>query len=327
VHGVTRNPWDTTRTPGGSSGGAVASVAAGVTPLALATDGGGSIRSPCAFTGLVGVKPQFGRVPVAPASATPTLAHVGPVAREVGDVAMLLRVIAGPDGRDWTSLQPPLAGEPVLDPTALRVAFSPTLGYARVDADVAAVVEAAVARLAPSLPRLARVDRVCDDPAEILVAEFIAGVAGRLGDAVRDTPELIDPPLLAAIRALAARPLLDYAAILRRRVLFREAMRRFFLDWDVLLTPTTPAVAWALGAGVPPGHEDAAVWSYFTYPFNLTGQPAASLPCGFTGGGLPVGLQVVVSPQREDLLLAVLRLAADRFKLAHRRPSIGEPLP
>ena len=323
VHGLTRNPWNTGRTPGGSSGGAVASVAAGVTPLALATDGGGSIRSPCALTGLFGIKAQFGRVPIAPASATPTLAHVGPVGREVEDVAALLRVIAGPDGCDWTSLQPPLREETPLDPDALRVAFSPTLGYARVDADVAAVVEQAVQHLAHRLPRLEHVETVCDDPAEILAVEFIAGVAGRLGRVVQDAPELVDPPLREAIRALAGRPLLDYAALLRRRVLFREVMRRFFADWDVLLTPTTPAAAWPLGQGVPPGHEGAAVWSYFTYPFNLTGQPAASLPCGFTETGLPVGLQIIVKPQREDLLVAFARFARDHLAPADRRACLS----
>jgi aspartyl-tRNA(Asn)/glutamyl-tRNA(Gln) amidotransferase subunit A len=322
VHGLTRNPWDIMRTPGGSSGGAVASVAAGVTPLALATDGGGSIRSPCALTGLFGIKPQFGRVPIAPASATPTLAHVGPVGRAVEDVAALLRVIAGPDDRDWTSLQPPLREEAPFDMAALRVAFSPTLGYARVDADVAAVVERAVLRLAEGLPRLARIETVCEDPAEIFAAEFIAGVAGRLGRVVHDAPDLVDPPLLEAIGSLTARPLRDYAALLRRRVLFREAMRCFFADWDVLLTPTTPAAAWPLGQGVPPGHESAAVWSYFTYPFNLTGQPAASLPCGFTEAGLPVGLQIVVRPQREDLLVGFARYARDHLALPDRRPHL-----
>lgn len=322
VHGLTRNPWDTGRTPGGSSGGAVASVAAGVTPLALATDGGGSIRSPCAFTSLFGIKAQFGRVPIAPASATPTLAHVGPVGRDVDDVATLLRVIAGPDERDWTSLQPPLREETPIDPEALRVAFSPTLGYARVDADVAAVVEQAVQRLSPVLPRLIRVETVCDDPAEILAVEFIAGVAGRLGSVVQDAPDLIDPPLRDAIDALARRPLLDYAALLRRRVLFREAIRRFFTDVDVLLTPTTPAVAWPLGQGVPPGHEDAVVWSYFTYPFNLTGQPAGTLPCGFTERGLPVGLQIIVRPQREDLLIAFARFARAKLAPTDRWPRV-----
>jgi aspartyl-tRNA(Asn)/glutamyl-tRNA(Gln) amidotransferase subunit A len=322
VHGVTRNPWDIGRTPGGSSGGAVASVAAGVTPLGLATDGGGSIRSPCAFTGLFGIKAQFGRVPIAPASATPTLAHVGPVGRDLDDVGLLLRVIAGPDDRDWTSLQPPLPTEIRLDTATLRVAYSPTLGYGRVDADVAAVVEAAVGSLAAQLPGLSQIETVCEDPAEILAAEFIAGVAGRLGTIVQEKPELIDPPLREAIRALAARPLLDYAALLRRRVLFRERMRRFFEDWDVLLTPTTPVAAWALGTGTPPGHEAALVWSYFTYPFNLTGQPACSLPCGFTASGLPVGMQIVVRPQCENVLLTFARAARDWIGVVPRRPPV-----
>lgn len=321
VHGVTRNPWDLARTPGGSSGGAAASVAAGVTPFALGTDGGGSIRSPAALTGLVGIKPQFGRVPINPPSATPTLAHVGPIARTVEDAALLLEVIAGPDDADWTSWQPPLAADRV-DAAGLRVAYSPTLGYARRDADVAATVEAAVARLASHLPRFVRIDTVCEDPAEILTTEFIAGVAARLGEVVERAPDLVDPPLLAAIRALAARPLLHYAAVQRRRLMFRETMRHVFAACDVLLTPTTPVAAWPVAHAVPPGYETAAVWSYFTYPFNLTGQPAASLPCGVTAGGLPVGLQIVVRPQCEHVLIAFAAWARDILALPPRRPPL-----
>ncbi len=309
VHGDTRNPWDTARTPGGSSGGAVASVAAGVTPVALGTDGGGSIRSPAAFTGLVGIKASFGRVPVWPASATPTLAHVGPIARSVDDAALLLSVIAGPDRRDAFSLYPPMAEEP--DAAAvkrLRVAFSPTLGYGRVDANVAAVVAEAVRRLAAIWPGIDVVEAVCPDPAEILSAEFIGGCSARLGDAVDATPDLIDPPLLEAIRAFRRTSADRYATLLRQRLVHRETMRLFFERYDLLLTPTTPAVAWRLGPGVPPGHETAAVWSYFTYPFNLAGLPAATLPAGLADG-LPVGLQLAAPLLEEARIIASMRLA------------------
>jgi aspartyl-tRNA(Asn)/glutamyl-tRNA(Gln) amidotransferase subunit A len=310
VHGSTANPWNIGRTPGGSSGGAVASVAAGVTSIALGTDGGGSIRSPCALTGLVGIKPTFGRVPVWPASATPTLAHVGPIARTVEDASILLRAIAGPDLRDAFSLYPAMEAEPDADAVLrLRVAFSPTLGYGRPDQDVTDAVEAAVQRLDDIWPDVELVESVCPDPAEILGAEFIGGCSARIGDAVEATPDLIDPPLLAAIRDFRAMGSDRYARIMRRRLEHRETLRRFFERYDLLLTPTTPCVAWDIERGLPPGHEAAAVWSYFTYPFNLGHQPAGSLPCGFGRDGLPVGLQFVTQMLREPVLVAAMRVA------------------
>lgn len=322
AHGNTRNIWDLDRTPGGSSGGAVSSVAAGVTPIALGTDGGGSIRAPASFTGLVGIKAQFGRVPVFPPSATPTLAHVGPFGRSVADAALCLAVIAGADLRDHSSLLPPLTG--VLGATgtaSLRVAFSPTLGYGRVDPEIAEIVARAVRAIGPALGSVEEVDEVCPDPAEILATEFIAGCSARIGDVVDSAPELVDPPLLGAIKALRARSAGDYARILRKRLDHRETMRRFFDRYDVLLTPTTPVAAWPIEhEGVPPGHEDATVWSYFTYPFNLSGQPACSIPCGFTKDGLPVGLQIAVRPLEEDLMVSVALAVEAALALPRRRP-------
>lgn len=321
VHGNTRNIWDLSRTPGGSSGGAVSSVAAGVTPLALGTDGGGSIRAPASFTGLVGIKAQFGRVPVWPASATPTLAHVGPFGRCVRDAALCLELVAGADLRDHSSLLPDLDRSPAGTAGGLRVAFSPTLGYARVDEEVARVVGRAIEALGRRFPELETVEEVCPDPAEILATEFIAGCSARLGDLVETAPDRIDPPLLAAIRDLRGRSAGDYARVLRRRLEHRETMRQFFERYDVLLTPTTPVTAWPLEhEGVPPGHEDATVWSYFTYPFNLSGQPACSLPCGYTDDGLPVGLQVAVRPLEERLMISVASAIEEELALDARRP-------
>jgi aspartyl-tRNA(Asn)/glutamyl-tRNA(Gln) amidotransferase subunit A len=321
AHGNTANPWDTGRTPGGSSGGAVASVAAGVTAIALGTDGGGSIRAPCALTGLVGIKATFGRVPVWPASATPTLAHVGPIARSVDDAALLLGVLAGPDQRDPFSLYPPLDAE--LDESAvrrLRVAFSSTLGYGRPDPDVAQAVAVSVDRLRSVWPDLEVVESVCPDPAEILGAEFIGGCSARIGDLVDENPGLIDQPLLAAIRAFRTMGSDRYTRILRARLVHRETLRRFFERFDILLTPTTPCVAWDIERGLPPGHEGAAVWSYFTYPFNLGHQPAGSLPCGTGRDGLPVGLQIVAGLLRESALVGAMRLAERTLGATIRTP-------
>jgi aspartyl-tRNA(Asn)/glutamyl-tRNA(Gln) amidotransferase subunit A len=310
VHGNTKNPWDLGRTPGGSSGGAVASVAAGVTAIALGTDGGGSIRAPCSLTGLAGIKANFSRIPVWPASATPTLAHVGPIARTVDDAALVLSVCAGPDPRDAFSFMSPI-GDPLgLEQVRqLRVAFSPTLGYARVEPPVAAAVAAAVDRLRDIFPRLELAEQVCPDHGEILAAEFIGGCSARLGDTVDTAPELIDPPLLDAIRAFRATTPDRFTRLLRRRLQHRESMRQFFERYDLLLTPTTPCVAWDIERGLPPGHENAIVWSYFTYPFNLTGQPAGSLPCGLSPDGLPIGLQFVAPLCGEARLIGAMRAA------------------
>lgn len=324
VHGNTRNPWDLGRTPGGSSGGAVASVAAGVSALALGTDGGGSIRAPSSLTGLVGIKANFARVPVWPSSATPTLAHVGPIARTVDDAALLLSVCAGPDARDPFSIMPPMGDAPAPERVrGLRVAFSPTLGYARVEAPVAAAVADAVRKLQAVFPNIEQVEHVCPDEGEILAAEFIGGCSARLGDIVDNAPELIDPPLLAAIRAFRATTTDRFTRLLRRRLQHRETMRAFFERYDLLLTPATPCTAWDIDRGLPPGHENAIVWSYFTYPFNLTGQPAGSLPCGLSPEGLPVGLQVVVPLGCEARLIGAMRAAETLF--AGRCPVPIEP--
>ena len=310
VHGNTRNPWHLGRTPGGSSGGAVASVASGVTAIALGTDGGGSVRAPCSLTGLVGIKANFGRIPVWPGSATSTLAHVGPIARTVDDAALLLSVCAGPDARDPFSLMPPIGEPPTrAELRRLRVAFSPTLGYGRLDAPVAAAISEAVGKLDAIFPSIELVESVCTDEGAILAAEFIGGCSARLGDSVENTPDLIDPPLLAAIRTFRATTTDCFTRLLRRRQQYRENMRQFFERYDILIMPTLPCTAWDIERGSPPGHEDASAWSYFTYPFNLTGQPAGSLPCGLSAEGLPIGLQLAVPLSGEARLVGAMRAA------------------
>jgi aspartyl-tRNA(Asn)/glutamyl-tRNA(Gln) amidotransferase subunit A len=321
VHGNTRNPWNLQRTPGGSSGGAVASVAAGVTAIALGTDGGGSIRAPSSLTGLVGIKANFARVPVWPASATPTLAHVGPVARSVADAALLLSACAGPDARDPFSFLPPMEATPAPEEVRrLRVAFSPTLGYARVEPAVAAAVAKAVADLQAVFPTIEQVDKVCDDEGEILAREFIGGCSARLADAVDNDPQSIDPPLLAAVKEFRSIGADRYTRLLRRRLQHRETLRKFFERYDLLLTPTTPCVAWDIERALPPGHENAIVWSYLTYPFNLTGQPAGSLPCALSPEGLPIGLQFVVPLCGESRLIGAMLAAEEALKAPCQLP-------
>jgi aspartyl-tRNA(Asn)/glutamyl-tRNA(Gln) amidotransferase subunit A len=321
VHGLTRNPWDLARTPGGSSGGAAASVAAGVTPVALGTDGGGSIRTPSALTGLVGIKAQFGRIAVFPPSATPTIAHVGPMARTAVDAALLLAAAAGPDLRDWTSLLPSLSTFEG-DLRKLRVAFSPTLGFARVAPAVAASVSAAVEKLAGRFAAIETVDTVCPDAAWIMAGEFVAGVDARVRE-LGAPLDILDPPTARAVEGFRARDGSWLSSLQRARFAHRETLRAFFERFDVLLTPTAPVSAWPVETAVPPGYEDAISWSYFTYPFNLSGQPAASVPCGLDDAGLPIGLQIVVSPQREALLTTLVAAAEETLGPIGRVPPLA----
>ena len=318
LSGVTRNVWDTSKTPGGSSAGAATSVAAGVTPLALGTDGGGSIRIPASFCGVFGMKAQFGRVPVFPTSATPTLGHVAPMARSVRDVASLLGVISGFDARDPASISEPVPNylaacdAPV---EGMRIAWSPTLGYARPQPEVLELAEEAALAFRDLGCSVELVEKLMDDPVDLWNAEFYAGAGTRLKGALRDSPELLDPAVVEILEDALEGTVEDYYEKVFARYELREKVRQFFELYDLLLTPTLPVPPFGAGVNVPPELPDRSIvsWVYYTYPFNLTGNPAASIPCGFTGDRLPVGLQMVTGTNREtDLLRAAAAFEAAR---------------
>ncbi|MEO6623865.1 MAG: amidase family protein, partial [Burkholderiaceae bacterium] len=310
--GITRNPWDLGKTPGGSSLGAASSVAAGITPFALGTDGGGSVRLPSSFCGLFGMKAQFGRVPVFPVAATPTLAHVGPLARTVRDAALLLGVTAGHDRRDPFSLAgavPDFLGACDLPVKGMRIAWSATLEYGRPLKDVVAACEAAVNVLQSLGCEIVEWDRVPNevgdeitrlDPIDLWMAEFYVGVGTRLKKVMRESRDLLDPAVARMLDPALEQPLEDYYAKVFRRYEFRERMRTKFESIDLLLTPTTPCTAFAADADAPPWSADNIIsWMSYTYPFNLTGQPAASVPVGFSLSGSPIGLQMVAKINHE----------------------------
>jgi Asp-tRNA(Asn)/Glu-tRNA(Gln) amidotransferase A subunit family amidase len=328
--GITRNPWDTGKTPGGSSAGAAASVAAGITPFALGTDGGGSIRIPASLCGLFGIKAQFGRVPVYPVSATPTLAHVGPLARTVRDAALLLSVISGHDLRDPFSVAadvPDFVGACELPVKGLRIAWSRTLGYARPDPEVAAIAERA-ARVFEDLGcQVTEVDRVMDeDPVDLWTSEFYAGVGVRLKKQLTQQRELLDPAVADMLKDALAQTSEAYYAKVFRRYELRDKMRLFFERFDLLLTPTLPCPAFDVGLNTPPHLQgrNAVDWVYYTYPFNLTGQPAASIPAGLTRAGLPVGLQMVArSHQETDIFRAAAAFEASQPWAGQQPPGIA----
>ncbi|MFF6640653.1 amidase [Streptomyces althioticus] len=308
LSGVTRNPHDPSRTAGGSSGGAAAAVALGAGPLALGTDGGGSVRIPAAFCGIFALKPTYGRVPLYPASAFGTLAHVGPMTRDAADAALLMDAIAAPDPRDWSGLPPapgPFSEALGGGVRGLRVAFSPSLGgQVRVDPGVAAVVRRAVERLAGLGAYVEETDPDLADPVEAFHTLWFAGAARVTQPLGREQRERLDPGLREICREGGRLSALDYLAAVDVRMDLGRRMGRFHDAYDLLVTPTLPVTAFEAGAEVPrgSGHRRWTGWTPFTYPFNMTQQPAASVPVGLANG-LPVGLQLVAARHRDDLVL------------------------
>jgi aspartyl-tRNA(Asn)/glutamyl-tRNA(Gln) amidotransferase subunit A len=311
--GITRNPWNPDKTPGGSSGGAAAAVAAGMGPLALGTDGGGSIRIPCSFTGLFGIKPSFGRVPAWPLSPFGTVAHVGPMTRDVTDAALMLTVLSLPDARDWHALpyEPrdyrAGLGAGVQD---LRIAYSGNLGYAKVDPEVQDLALQAVKVFADLGAHVEDKHPGFENPEPIFRAHWFSGAAALVRTIKQK--DLLDPGLLEVAsqgEKVTAAELLD--AQMKRGALGTH-MNLFHRDYDLLVTPTLGVPGFGVGREYPEGNKRWTDWTPFTYPFNLTGQPAASIPCGFTKAGLPVGLHIV-GPRYADAL--VLR-AARAFETA-----------
>lgn len=327
--GITRNPWNLTMTPGGSSAGAAASVAAGITPFALGTDGGGSIRIPCAFSGLSGLKGQFGRVPVWPTSATPTLAHVGPLARSMADAALLFSAVAGHDRRDPFSVAgpvPDVLGAALASVAGMRVAYSPTFGYARPAPEVIAATDHAAQTFEALGCHVEVVDAVFDtDPADLWTAEFYAGVGTRLRDVLENRRELLDPAVADILMPALGQEMKSYYASVFARYALREKMRLFFERYDLLISPVLPVSALEAGRNLPEGLEDRNLvsWVFYTYPFNLTGHPAGAVCAGLSPQGMPIGLQIVGRSYCED---DVVRAAA-AFERAqppgYNRPPAG----
>jgi aspartyl-tRNA(Asn)/glutamyl-tRNA(Gln) amidotransferase subunit A len=310
--GITRNPWDPGLTPGGSSGGSAAAVAAGMGALSVGTDGGGSVRIPASFCGIVGFKPTYGRIPLYPASPFGTLSHAGPMARSVDDVALLLDVLALPDPRDPTALAPPVASyrEAVRRPVqGLTAAFSPDLGYVSVDPEVAKIVREAVEALTDAGLRVEQADPGFADPLEAFGVLWSAGAAHVLGKLPAERTGELDPGLASAWERGRSLTAADYLAASDERMALGVAMGEFHQRYDVLFTPTLPITAFEAGHDVPPGSglSDWPQWTPFTYPFNLTQQPAATVPAGVTSDGRPVGLQVIGPRHSDDLVLAVCR--------------------
>lgn len=329
LFGETRNPWDITKTSGGSSGGAGAAVASGLAPIALGTDGAGSIRIPASFCGIFGLKPSFGRVPFDPSPGpAETTAHAGPMTRTVRDAALMMDVLAGPDDRDRNSL--PDTGDQYLatldTPIAgKRIAWSPNLGHIPVDPEIEASAAAAALAFEELGCTVELLDRDLPDPApilDVLYAGFQAGGHGR-----RPESELaeMDPDLVKIVEYGKHFTSVDMGQAAIARAKYWEAMRLLHQEYDLLLTPTISVAPFELGIvgptlvnGTPVVHLG---WT-LCYPFNYTGQPAATVPCGFTASGLPVGLQIVGGRFADAAVLQAAAAFEAIRPWQDRRPSV-----
>jgi aspartyl-tRNA(Asn)/glutamyl-tRNA(Gln) amidotransferase subunit A len=300
VFGPTRNPWNLERTPGGSSGGASAAAAAGFGPLHIGTDGGGSIRIPASFAGVFGFKASYGRIPTYPVSGAWSLSHVGPITRTVTDAALMMNATAGPDERDQYSLPAErvdyvkaLAG----GVKGLRVAYADDLGF--VDA-LDPEVRDACAKASKAFRELgARVDPVkpgWPSPADAWAQLFCGGIATRMAP-FRDRRDEIEPGLQRIIESFLDAPPTRYVQAWFDRLAWWQHPRALFEKYDLLVTPTVACPPFPVGLDNATEIAGRAIpayaWTPFTWPFNITGQPAASVPCGFTRDGLPIGLQIV----------------------------------
>ena len=329
--GITHNPWAHGMNAGASSAGAGAAAAGGYGPLHQGSDGAGSIRMPSHFCGVFGLKPSYGRVPHLPIGNVDQASHVGPMTRTVLDAALMLRAIAGPHPLDHYSLEAPPADYPALlgqgeRLSGVRIAYSPDLGHARVDADVADLVAKAVGVFDEYGAEVEETVPAWGPDGPELGGFFWAAHETNFAGHLEEYADRMDPGLVACIRAGQCHRAEDYIAMRARKLAYVEAIHRFFMEYDFLLTPAVSVAAFPADRLSPadwPQHVwNWLQWAQFSYPFNMSHNPAASVPCGFTQAGLPVGLQIV-GRRLDDL--GVLQAAAAFEAVrpwAQRRPQL-----
>jgi aspartyl-tRNA(Asn)/glutamyl-tRNA(Gln) amidotransferase subunit A len=313
LHGTTRNPWNTDLTPGGSSCGAGVAAAASMAPLNLGSDGGGSIRIPASFCGIFGIKPGFGRVPSAPASIAGSLPGTGPMTRTVEDAALMLQVIAGDDARDWTALS-----DVAFDALSglnkgikgLRIAYAPTISGAPVTDEVARSIAQAAAVFRELGATVNQIELDLPRAVESYTTILSVTLASAIAPMNEDQRKLVDPGLLIIADAGSKLGALEYAQALHvERAELGARMRTLHETYDLLILPSMPRTAFPVGEDFPgdKGGEWRGDWTPFTSPFNLTYQPTASIPCGMSPEGLPIGLQIVGRVREEATVLRAAR--------------------
>jgi aspartyl-tRNA(Asn)/glutamyl-tRNA(Gln) amidotransferase subunit A len=327
--GITHNPWRLGLNAGGSSAGAAVCAAAGIGPLHQGSDGAGSIRMPAAFCGVYGIKPSFGRIPYHPQPNNGLISHVGPLTWTVSDAALMLSALAGCEERDMWSLEaPPADYLAQLDAgiAGLKVAFSPDLGYLRVDAEVAEAVRRAALVFEELGCNVEEVNPGWGDPIDMEHCLFASAYAGMLGEMIEARADEIDPGLVAITRHGQSYSAADYCRAQGERLAYYDRVHAFFQRYDLLLTPSLSVAAFPAERLIPEHWEqhpwDWLRWAGFSYPFNLTGQPAASCPCGFTPAGLPVGIQIVGKRLRDLTVLQASRAFEQARPWHARRPAL-----
>ncbi|MBN34316.1 MAG: amidase [Rhodospirillaceae bacterium] len=332
VYGVSRNPWNMRMTPGGSSGGAAAAVACGVGPLAFGTDGGGSVRIPAGFTGIVALKPTFGRVAAWPPGLFGTLSHIGPMTRTVRDTALMMDVIGKPDSRDPWSLADD--GVNFVDSAeggikGMKIAYSPDLGYVRVDPEIAALVDKAVEGLESLGAEVERIEFDVPKPEEAFRTIWYAAAAVSIRTESKTRRRFLDYGLAQIAEEGAKISAMDLIEAERARGVYCGQIGALFDRFDLLVTPTLPIPAFEAGLEVPQDwpYERWYTWTPFTYPFNLTRQPALTVPCGFNSDGLPAGLQIIGPTQADAHVMRAGTAYQDAFSTLDRWPTAGRSAP
>ena len=298
-----RNPWNTERTPGGSSGGAAAALAAGLCTLSMGTDGGGSVRIPASFTGLFGIKPTQGRVPRFGGYGRPSANHFsqsGPITRTVADSALLLQVIAGPDTRDITSIREPapdFSANLGVGVNAMRLAWSSDLGYAAVDAEVVDITKQAAMKFIGLGANMDDAKLKLEDPFETFWNVFSTAAYTSYGHLLEEHRDELSDIGLRSIEHGQQTTGADMSRAIYEVDRLGRRMEEFFDNFDLLLTPTMAVPAFPIDQrpGVIGGKTVDPFWGFlpFTYPINISGQTAASIPCGYSSDGMPIGLHII----------------------------------
>ncbi len=327
LDGVTNNPWDPDKTAGGSSGGSAVAVAMGMAPLALGTDAGGSIRVPASLCGIVGLKPSFGEVPHWPASPLGNLFHAGPMASTVEDCALMMNVLTEPDPRDAQAIPRrhiDYLAELEGGVQGLRIAYSPNLGYVDVSPEVEQALNDVAERFRELGAQVIRTDPSFNDPLGSFGHLFYGGLANAMRDLSTRKRSMMDPELVKVGEKASRLSMLGYLGAVTEATTLKERMAGFHRKYDLLLTPTLPITAFRAGREVPEDWPSTRwpTWTPFTYPFNMTGQPALSVPCGFDGEGLPIGMQLVGARYNDALVLRAGHSYQQGWPLTDRRPRL-----
>ena len=332
IFGPTLNPWNLEKTSGGSSGGAGAAVASGISPLAQGSDGGGSIRHPACFCGTYGLKPTFGRVPIYPPhKINVNLSVIGPLTRYVSDAAFMLDAMKGPFEGDRLSLPSDniLYSEHVNEkPDKLKIGYTLDLGYAKVvDSEMEKAVINSVYKFETMGWDVEEAKFEGLDPSLAFSTHWLVAFGHEMEPYLKEWSEKIDPLLKTWIEAGLRFPSSSFPLAMKMRSEFYEVIHTAFKTYDILVTPTTAVPAFEFGIAAPTKINGIEVsptgWQPFTFPFNFTGHPAASIPCGWTKGNLPLGMQIVSRRFNELLILQVSKAFEDIAPWQDKKPILN----